>query len=130
MAPIGGFNPSSLCENTIIRSVAALPFIVLLSWTFLSLHPLPITQYLDSIALSGRLRFGSLSIPILTKFLDIKVLDDFWRPKTVAYAPSTLGVDPVGWFQNFSFLADYSLLYCIWLFESARKSNEYSPVRL
>jgi hypothetical protein len=134
MAPIGVWNQSSLHENAIVRSVAALPFLFLLAWCALSTHGLGINtiigQYLDSIVLSGSLRFGTTSIPILDKFLDIKVFDDFWRPVTVAFAPSTLGADPIGWYQTFSFLSDYSLLYCIWLFESARKANEWTPARL
>jgi hypothetical protein len=134
MAPIAAWNPSNLHENTIVRSTAALPFIVLLLWSFISFKGFsgsdPVTQYLDSTILSGRIRLGSINVPISTKFLDIKVLDDFWRPRALAFAPSTLGTDPVGWFQNFGFCVDYSLLYCIWLLESAKRSNEYSPVRL
>jgi len=130
MAPIGVWNQSSLHENAIVRSVSAIPFLVLLVWAYTSLGGLSIKPYLESIALSGRLRFGTISTPVLTKFLDIQFVDDFWRSRTIAYAPSTLGADPVSWFQNFNFLVDYGLMYCIWLLESARKSNEYSPVRL
>jgi hypothetical protein len=105
---------------------------MLLVWSLFSLRGLRINTgpYLDEIVLSGRIRVGSISISILKKFLDIRVLDDFWRPRAVAFAPSTMGIDPVSWFQNFSFLIDYSLLYSIWLFESARKSNEYTPANL
>ncbi|KAE9375212.1 hypothetical protein N431DRAFT_542807 [Stipitochalara longipes BDJ] len=129
MAPIGVWNQSNLHENAIVRSVSALPFLALFLWAFIPLNSLSSTPYLESIVLSGRIRFGTLSTPILTKFLDIKFIDDFWRPRTIAYAPSTLGADPISWLQNLSFLVDYSLMYCIWLLESARKSNEYSPVR-
>lgn len=130
MAPIGVWNQSSLHGNALVRSVAALPFLALIAWSFFSLRTLELNIYVDAIILSGRLRFGTISIPILKKFLDIKVLDDLLRPETVAFAPSTFGVDPVSWFQNFSFLVDYSLLYSILLFESARHANEHTPAAL
>jgi hypothetical protein len=128
MAPIGVWNQSNPHGNAIVRSAAALSFLMLLAWSFFSLSGLGnnASPHLDEIVLSGRIRVGTISIPILKKFLDIGVVDHFWRPKTVAFAPSTLAVDPVGWFQNFSFLVDFSLLYSIWLFEP----NKYTPAKL
>jgi hypothetical protein len=134
MAPIAVWNQSNPQGNAIVRSIAALPFLALLVWSFISLRGLGINTitgpYLNEVVLAGRIRIGATSIPTRNKFLDLKVVDDFCRPRAIAFVPSTMEVDPVSWFQNFSFLVDYSMLYSIWLFESAKRVNEYTPARL
>ncbi len=134
MAPIAVWNQSNPQENEIVRSIAALPFLALLVW---GLKPLERScsnavtgPHLNEVVLAGRIRVGATSIPTRNKFLDLKVVNDLWCPRAVAFVPSTMEVDPVSWFQNFSFLVDYSLLYSIWLLESARRLNEYPPARL
>jgi len=134
MAPIAVWNQSNPQGNAIVRSIAALPFLVLLVWSFSSLHGFGINTitgpHLNKVVLAGSVRLGASSIPTRKKFLDLKVVDDFCRPRPIAFVPLTMEVDPVSWFQNFSFLVDYSMLYSIWLFESARRVNEYTPARL
>ena len=134
MAPIGVWNQSNPQENVIFRSIAALPFLALLLWSFISLYGFGINTianpYLIKLVLSDRIRVGATSIPTLNEFLDLKSAGDFWWPRAIDFVPSTMEVDPASCFQNFSFLVDYSLLYSIWLFESARRVNEYTPARL
>jgi hypothetical protein len=134
MAPIAVWNQSNPQENAIVRSIAALPFLALVVWSFISLHGFGINTitgpHLDEVVLAGRIRVGATNIPTRKNFLELKAVDDFWRPRAIAFVPSTMEVDPVSWFQNFSFLVDYSMLYLIWLFESARMVNEYTPARL
>ena len=134
MAPIAVWNQSNPQGNAIVRSIAALPFLALLVWSFISLHGFGINTitgpHLNEDVLAGRIRVGATSIPTQKNFLGVKAVDDFWRSRAIAFVPSTMEVDTVSWFQNFSFLVDYSMLYSIWLFESARRVNEYTPAGL
>jgi hypothetical protein len=89
-----------------------------------------IAPFLDEFVQAKKLEFDStISVPILEKFHHVKPVDDLWRLATVAFAPSTLGVDLVTWFQMLSFLVDFSLLYLIWLFESTGRADSWTPVK-
>jgi hypothetical protein len=134
MASIAVWNQSNPQGNAIVHSMAALPFLALLVWSFISLHGFGFNTitgpHLNEVLLASRIRVGAASIPTHKKFLELKAFDDFWRPRAIAFVPSTMEVDPVSWSQDFSFLADYSMLYSIWLFESARRLKKYTPAKL
>ena len=77
MAPIGVWNQSDPQENAIFRSIAALPFLALLLWCFISLYGFGINTiadpYLIKLVPYDRIRVGATSIPTLNDFLDLKV---------------------------------------------------------
>ncbi|VUC24072.1 unnamed protein product [Clonostachys rosea] len=70
------------------------------------------------------------SITILERFWHVQFLDELWRRFTVTFAPSTLAFDPVSSWQAFSFLNDLGPLFTIWILESSRVGNRYTPAWL
>ncbi len=91
MAPIAVWNQSNPQGNAIVRSIAALPFLALLVWSFISLHGFGINTitgpHLNEVVLAGRVRVGATSIPTQKNLLEVKVVDDFWRSRAMAFVP-------------------------------------------
>jgi hypothetical protein len=110
-----------------------LPFLLIFVWCSYAMQVEAMGRLLlelEEIGASGKIEFESINVPILDNFHHIKILDETWRLGSVMFAPSTMGIDPVSWHQMFCFLIDLGVLYSIWLFESCRKVNRYSPARL
>ncbi|KAG4430888.1 hypothetical protein IFR05_013633 [Cadophora sp. M221] len=120
-------------ESRIPRAVAALPILAFFVWTAYLLHRNGINQcvapFMEEIVGTKRIKLGSVDIPILQKFFHVQGIDDKLKGITVAFAPSTLGIDAVSWYQGLVFMTDYGLIYTIWLFESTRKANEGTLAR-
>lgn len=79
---------------------------------------------------AGRIEWDDGLVPILSRFWHVDFLDDLWRGTTVIFAPSSLGFDPVSWWHMRSFLADLTPVYTVWILESCRSSNAYTPAYL
>lgn len=110
-----------------------LPFLLIFAWCAYAMQVEAMGQLLpelEQIGSFGKIEFESITVPILDNFHHIKILDDTWKLGSVMFASSTMGMDPVSWHQMFSFLIDLGVLYSIWLFESCRKVDRYSPARL
>jgi len=80
-------------------------------WTAYILHRNGINEcvapFLGEIVSTKRIKLGDINIPILQRFFRVQGLDDNLKGITVAFAPSTLGIDPVSWYQGLVFLTDY-----------------------
>ncbi|KAI1106940.1 hypothetical protein F4804DRAFT_272762 [Jackrogersella minutella] len=70
---------------------------------------------------------GKKKVLILDHFHNVDFLDQLWRGTTATFSPSTLGYDPIAWWQMFSFLIDLGPVYAIWILESCRFRNAYTP---
>lgn len=79
---------------------------------------------------SGKIAWEGGEIQILPQFHWITFLDDVWRGTTATFSPSTLGYDSIGRLQMFSFLVDVGTMYAVWLIESCRVANTYTPAYL
>lgn len=117
-------------DSKLKRAILGTPFLLLAIFAFRAMDLDSIKSFLEPRAQSGKIEWDGGSIPILEKFHHVEFLDDLWRGTTVAFAPSTLGFDAVSRWQMFSFLTDFSALYCIWLMESARRANSSTAARL
>ncbi|KAL5321484.1 hypothetical protein ACEPPN_009442 [Leptodophora sp. 'Broadleaf-Isolate-01'] len=122
-----------MSQSRIPRAVLALPILAFSLWTACVLHRNGINQsvapFLEEIVGTKIIKLGSADIPILQRFFHVPGIDKNLKGIAVAFAPSTLGIDPVSWYQGLVFLTDYGLIYTIWLFESTRKANEGTLAR-
>jgi hypothetical protein len=120
--------------NRLARAIAALPIVGEWLWAMSHMHGGGLFKglilYLEEPIKSGRIKFGSINIPILDSFHGSKAIDDLWRLAIVAFAPSTLEIDPVSWFQMVTFITDLGVIYSIWLLESTRKVNKWTPAQM
>lgn len=79
---------------------------------------------------AGMIEWANGKVPIIKNFYHVEFLDQVWRGTTATFAPSTLGFDSIGSWQMFSFLVDVGPLQAIWLLESERGANAYTPAYL
>ncbi|OTA93717.1 hypothetical protein M434DRAFT_395394 [Hypoxylon sp. CO27-5] len=70
---------------------------------------------------------GEKKVFILDHFHHVDVLDQLWRGTTATFSPSTFGYDHIAWWQMFSFLVDLGPIYAVWVLESCRTRNAYTP---
>lgn len=70
------------------------------------------------------------SVPMLWDVFHIDFLDQICRGITPTFAPSTFGYDTIAWWQMFSFLMDLGLVYAVWMLESCRPGNAWTPAAL
>ncbi|KAK8022042.1 hypothetical protein PG993_012809 [Apiospora rasikravindrae] len=66
-------------------------------------------------------------VAILDDFHSVDFLDRLWRGGTATFSVSSFGYDSIAAWQNFHFLVDLGPLYAIWLMESHRAVNAWSP---
>ncbi|KAF2157138.1 FAD/NAD(P)-binding domain-containing protein [Myriangium duriaei CBS 260.36] len=127
------FNPNSGAgkkESKLKRLLLAVPLLALhiaakRFITLASVRPLLGTMVRESL-----FRNGDFSFPVAQRFTGWTAFDNTWRPLTIAFMPSTFGLDPVSRTQLISFLADFGLLYSILLIESARRANNLTIFNL
>ncbi|SPQ25384.1 76920dad-2e05-476e-8657-376aa0d4bde4 [Thermothielavioides terrestris] len=127
------FNPTQgegLQESKLKRALFALP---LLSLCFVAMFVMNATPALDwayPLRDSGKFDLGSGSVPILRSFYGIRGFDDFVALINTFFFPAVYGTDPVSRRQAISFLADLAVLLTIWLLESTRRANLFTPMQL
>lgn len=81
--------------------------------------------FVESNTVPSQDGIGTVALP--STFFGIETIDKFWRDVVVAFTPSAIGYDPVASWQMFAFLTDLGPLYAIWILESCRATNTYSP---
>lgn len=77
---------------------------------------------------AGYIAWDDGSTPIFDHFYKFSFLDDMWRGITVNFAAFYIPLDAAGWWQLFSFLHDLGPMYSVWLLESCRVGNSWTPV--
>ncbi|KAF2677800.1 hypothetical protein K458DRAFT_377811 [Lentithecium fluviatile CBS 122367] len=116
--------------SKMLRAIVALPFlgIALLCLQAMDLEKMIAHQqpYLES----GKIEWSEGSIPILSRFHYVEFLDEVWRGTTASFSPSTLGYDAVSAWQMFAFLNDLGPLFAVWILESSRVGNKWTPAYL
>ena len=88
------------------------------------------TSHSKPIADSGVIQWDGGKVNIIDHFYNVEVLDTIWRGGVVTFSPSTLGFDSLAWWQFFSFLVDVGPVYAIWILESYRSTNAWTPMYL
>ncbi|KAK0636280.1 hypothetical protein B0T17DRAFT_518678 [Bombardia bombarda] len=118
---------SSSAASRIKRAVVASPFLYLawLCFTEMDRHKLQAHQ--EPALSSRKIEWGGVSIPILWDFHHVPFLDEIFRGITVTFSPSALGFDAVSSWHMFNFLTDLGPIYALWLLESTRGANAWTP---
>lgn len=113
----------------ITRAVAALPFLLIAAWCFREMALDQLDASARPSAESGFIEWGHgrNKVAILDHFHGVPFLDQLWRGGTAVFAVSAFGMDGVAAWQVFTFLVDLGPLYAIWILESHRGANAWSP---
>ncbi|KAF2104522.1 FAD/NAD(P)-binding domain-containing protein [Rhizodiscina lignyota] len=122
-----GNNPDKAAGN---RWLLALPFIGLMVLAVGRMDPTNALGEIMGTLQKGSVEWSSGSIPVYDSFFGIKAVDDFVKVVTTFFAPWTLGYDQIGSWQALQFLVDVAPLYAIMLFESNRRGNVFTPLRI
>jgi len=129
------FNPElglTNLESKLKRMLLALPFLGLTVLAVQHIHLDLVKQlrpFTAEILKAGKIEWDSSSIDIRETFYHIKFIDDIWRDITVAFLPTQL-FEPITMWQMPTFLADFGVVYAIFLIESARRANTLTLLQL
>lgn len=109
------------------RAASAVPFLLVAAWCFQAMDLEKINENAQPYADSGVIRWDDHEVSILNNFHGVQVLDEIWRGSMATFSTSTFGYDSVGAWQVFSFLIDLGPVFAIWILESSRGANAWSP---
>ncbi|KAF2664645.1 FAD/NAD(P)-binding domain-containing protein [Microthyrium microscopicum] len=128
-ASVGGhqpFNPSqgwSRHESKLKRAVLALPFLAMFFLANKVMTVANVVPMLTPMIQDQAVTWNMTSMPLRTKFYNVKPLDDIWVPINIFFTPALYGFDAICRTQTLSLLADYGIIVAIWAFESVRRAN-------
>ncbi|KAI1144246.1 hypothetical protein F5Y05DRAFT_22319 [Hypoxylon sp. FL0543] len=111
------------------RALAAVPFLFIAAWCLHNMDINKLVAMQQPFVESGVIEWenGKKRVLILDHFHNIDILDQLWRGTTATFSPSTFGYDRIAWWQMFSFLVDLGPVYAVWILESCRARNAYTP---
>lgn len=110
-----------------LRAASAVPLLLVAIWCFQAMDLDKIHATAQPSAESGVIRWDNNEINILDNFHGVRFLDDLWRGGMVTFSTSTFGYDTIGSWQVFSFLIDLGPVFAVWILESSRGANAWSP---
>ncbi|KAI9646517.1 hypothetical protein NHQ30_004510 [Ciborinia camelliae] len=99
-----------MASSKVTRAVIGLPILAFSIGCFLCMGRDEALLHLEEILSTGNITWDSVDIPIIKSFYRVGFLDEIFRGVSIAFGPAAFGVDPVAWYQMFSFLLDISLL--------------------
>lgn len=70
------------------------------------------------------------SVALINQFYGVEALDQLCRGIAVIFSPPVFGYDEISSWQFFTFLIDLGPIYAIWLLESYRPTNAWTPAYL
>ncbi|ROV87398.1 hypothetical protein VSDG_09693 [Cytospora chrysosperma] len=111
-----------------LRALLAMPFIGLAFYCFGAMDTNKLIAQQQPFLEVGRIAWDDGSMPIFDRFYKIPFVDDVWRGITVTFSASYIPLDAIGWWQLFSFLNELGPMYSVWLLESCRAGNSWTPV--
>ncbi|KAK7751442.1 hypothetical protein SLS62_006527 [Diatrype stigma] len=110
------------------RAASAVPFLLIAAWCFQAMDLGKIDANAQPYADAGVIQWdGDNKVEILDNFHGVRILDEIWRGSMATFSPSTFGYDAIGSWQVFSFLIDLGPVFAIWILESTRAANAWSP---
>lgn len=109
------------------RAATAVPFLLITAWCFQAMDLEKINENAQPYADSGVIEWDGNKVDILDNFHGVQVLDEIWRGSMATFSTSTFGYDTVGAWQVYSFLIDLGPLFAVWLLESTRGANAWTP---
>jgi len=110
---------------TVTRTVQSILFILiaLLLQQIFQRNSVTVGPWVQALAESGVVELKEGTFSLYKKFYGIGPLDELWRIVVVAFTASTFELDPISWWQMFSFLADAAVVYAVWVLEGCRVGN-------
>jgi hypothetical protein len=112
------------------RAAVAAPFLGIAVSCFQAMDLAKMIAHQKPFLESRKIEWSEGSIPILSRFFYIEFLDEVWRGTTASFSPSTLGYDAVSSWHMFSFLNDLGPFLAVWILESGRVGNRWTPAYL
>ena len=120
------FNPSqgvTKREKIWYRMLLALPFVVLTIGAYQCIIAGDGLQSISGILESGSLSWDQQSFDVSRPVFHISWADNFLKPDIVLFSSSSFEIDPVAWWQVFTFLTEFGVLVSIMVIEATRRSN-------
>ncbi|KAI1857174.1 hypothetical protein JX265_011375 [Neoarthrinium moseri] len=111
------------------HAIIAAPFIAIAVWCFQAMDLEKIAATAKPSADAGVISWDGGQVKIID-FHGVPFLDQLWRGGTATFSPSSFGYDSIAAWQVFSFLIDLGPIYAIWILESTREVNSWSPAYL
>ncbi|KAK4197572.1 hypothetical protein QBC40DRAFT_231776 [Triangularia verruculosa] len=115
-----------LLSSRLGRGVLALPLLYLSYFCNSKFDRGTLITLIPPILEKGVIPHPTHPVPILDSVFGWKPLDDIFRPISVMFAPSTMAIDPLAWWQMLFFLTDLGPVYVVWLLESMRNGNAWT----
>lgn len=122
------FNPAQGVgkkESVLKRAVIALPFLFLFYFAKNLMDPAPLIPWATSILEHKTVAWSDTPLP--TRFYPVEWLNGLLAPLIVFFSPVLAGFTDSLSTQAFLLLADYGIVIAIWLIESARRANIFTP---
>lgn len=112
------------------RAALALPFIGIAAICLTAMDTVKLIALQQPFLEEGRITWdgGLKTMPIFESFYGVAAVDNMWRGITVAFSASYLAIDSIASWQMFYFLHDLAPMYSVWLLESCRIGNSWTPV--
>ncbi|KAI1460769.1 hypothetical protein F4805DRAFT_342248 [Annulohypoxylon moriforme] len=114
----------------VMRAISAVPFLFLGAWSFGVMDLDKMSSHTQPFADSGVIEWDGGKVDIIDHFYNVDILDKIWRGGMATFSTSTFGYDSICSWQTFSFLIDLGPIYAVWILESYRKANAWTPIYL
>ncbi len=115
-------------ESKLKRAALALPFLLLFYLAKTHMDPAPLIPWATEILRDKTVPWSDT--PLATRFYHLQWLDELLAPLVVFFSPVLSGIDTKLSTQAFLFLSDYGIILAIWLIESVRRANAFTPAQL
>ncbi|EMR70598.1 putative fad binding domain protein [Eutypa lata UCREL1] len=109
------------------RAAASVPFLLIAAWCFRTMDIDKLVLNQQPFVDSGVIEWDGGKVTILDHFHHVDILDTIWRGTMATFSPSTFGYDSIASWQMFSFLTDLGPVYAVWILESYRPANAWTP---
>ncbi|OBT70177.1 hypothetical protein VE03_00332 [Pseudogymnoascus sp. 23342-1-I1] len=113
-------------ESKLLRALYALPLLAILYCCANTMGAAlgPVLPLLEVGSRAGEVVLGDGQVvPLVTRYIGLKSVDDFISVFVAAFTPSIGGQDPASRMQMISLLADLIPIHAIWTIESVRRGN-------
>lgn len=125
------FNPAQgdgKHESIVKRAVIALPFLLVFYLAKKLMDPAPLISWATSILNDKTVAWSDVPLP--TQFYPVEWINNLLAPLIVFFSPVLAGIDDNLSTQAFLLLADYGIVIAIWLIESTRRANAFTPSQI
>jgi hypothetical protein len=115
-------------ESTLIRAIRASPLLI---FAVVAAYGSDVTAHVPAFAAmveKEQFNINGNILPIKRHFYGITELDNLVALLSTVFTQFISGFDPISYWQTFVFVTDCAGMYAIWLFESTRNANKWTPI--